>query len=103
MCTAKDRNLVTNQLKDFELCIVSQYAERNRGMQNKTEELCFALFYSALIEQWKLTVFISWKVFINLPSQDWRESLAIDSMSETMLLIASGTKARRTSFLNLKW
>lgn len=51
----------------------------------------------------KHTVFISWKVLINLPSHDCSKLTAIDSISNILFLIVSGMNAVRTSFLNLVW
>ena len=84
----------------------AQSLKWNRGKQRtrKRRRLCFALFLQKM--KWKvrgLTVFISWKVLIDRPSQDCRVWVAMESMLETMFLMAPGMKARRTSFLNLAW
>ena len=65
--------------------------------QKKAEELCFVLCFGGL------TVFISRKVVIRRPSQDFKQSWAMDSMSGTMFFMASGMKVRRTSLLKLAW
>jgi len=66
-------------------------------MNIETEyNLFYALFF-------RLTVFISRKVVIKRPSIDLRLSSAMDSMSGTIFLMASGMKVRRTSLLKLAW